>query len=454
MPDRAGAPHARYRGMLLPLGLLGAGMTIAGLVAAGGLRAAWDGLLVIARSQDVLITDYMALVGPGPTFVNAGLIVLVSLALLAVSGDPFNGFTPVTIGLMAGFSLFGKNLFNIWPILLGGWLYSRLERERFAKYLNVTLLATSLSPLVSFMAFAGETPRIWPGVVAGIAVGFFTPQVAAYTFKVQNGMNLYNAGFACGLIAMMTVPALKAFGMEPAAAGYWATGYNLPLGLAVGCVCCGLIAWPLGRGGRRCLRGYRALLRTSGRAPSDYLRAFGGGPVLLNMGINGLISLAVVLCSGGDLNGPTLGGIFAIMGFSAYGKHARNIVPVMAGVLLGSVFNHVPFNAPALQLASLFGTTLAPISGCFGWGAGLLAGFLHSSVVLHAGLPLEGMNLYNNGFSGGLIAIVLYPVLTALLRRRGTVIQNEDYFDVFEEDAPIRAEELDVRGEDEPESSR
>ena len=55
--------------------------------------------------------------------------------------------------------------------------------------------------------------------------------------------------------------------------------------------------------------GYRRLLSTTGRAPSDYLRMFGGGPVLVNMGVNGLIGMAYVFLVGGDLNGPTLGGI-------------------------------------------------------------------------------------------------------------------------------------------------
>ncbi len=124
----------------------------------------------------------------------------------------------------------------------------------------------------------------------------------------------------------------------------------------------------------------------------------------------------------------------------------------MAGVLLGSLLNQVPLNDPSLQLAGLFGTTLAPFSGCFGWPAGVLAGFLHSSVVLHAGLPLSGMNLYNNGFSGGLVAIVLYPILTAMLRHRGAVIHNDDYFDVFEEDEPITEEKLEARGAEQTET--
>ena len=90
-----------------------------------------------------------------------------------------------------------------------------------------------------------------------------------------------------------------------------------------------------------------------------------------------------------------------------------------------------------LQIAGLFGTTLAPISGYFGWPYGVLAGFLHSSVVLYTGSPVAGMNLYNNGFSGGLIAIVLYPAIIAIARRRKPVLQEEDYFENLEHDEPI-----------------
>ena len=121
--------------------------------------------------------------------------------------------------------------------------------------------------------------------------------------------------------------------------------------------------------------------------------------------------MGVILLTGGDLNGPTVGGVLTIVGFSAFGKHAGNIVPIMAGVVLGSFVMHSSVSSGAVQLAMLFGTTLAPISGYFGWPYGVLAGFLHSAVVLYAGTPVAGLNLYNNGFSGGLLAIILYPTI-------------------------------------------
>ena len=408
-----------------------------------------NGLRTICLTEDTLITDYLETVGPGAAFVNAGLVCLFSVALLYFSGDPVNGYTMVVMGLMAGFSLFGKNLVNILPIVLGTYLYAKLKREPFSKYVSVSLLATSLSPMVSYLAFATHRPLMpLVGVLAGLLIGFCMPPLAAYTFRIQNGMNLYNSGFACGVLGMILVPIMTAFSLQPETVLYWSTGHNLRYGLGLGAVCAVLILGGLIRGGRTALRRYRRLLRTSGRAPSDYLRAFGAPAVCINMGINGLLGMVYILLVGGDLNGPTLGGILTIMGFSAYGKHLLNIGPVILGVLIGTVTNHVPINNSSLQLAGLFGTTLAPFSGVFGWPAGVLAGLLHSSVVLQSGLVVAGMNLYNNGFSGGLIAIVLYPILTALIRRRKPTLQDEDFYDLFEHDEPISPKDLDAHQND------
>ena len=136
------------------------------------------------------------------------------------------------------------------------------------------------------------------------------------------------------------------------------------------------------KGVKDVLERYHLLLTTTGRAPNDYLRMFGVGPVLINIGLNGLIGIAYILLVDGDINGPTLGGIFTIMGFSAFGKHPRNIIPVMLGVWLGAYGMHYEPNYPALQLAGLFGTTLAPVSGHFGAVFGVAAGFIHSALVL------------------------------------------------------------------------
>lgn len=445
MPHRPQG-HTHQRNLILfPLSaLFGLLLVIFGLFQAP-FTEVLNGLWAIITSEDVLITDYIDLAGMGAAFFNAGLVTLISVLILYLVDDSANGSTLITIGLMAGFSLFGKNIVNIWPIMFGTSLYAMLKREPLARYVDVAMRTTALAPIVSFL---GCEIGIWAGILIGLIIGFLIPPVSEYTYRIQNGMNLYSLGFACGLMAMMLVPAFKAFGLTPKSAYYWSSGNNLLLGCMLGGLCIVMIVGALSRGAKKTWSAYRKLLRTSGRSPSDYLRVFGGPPVLLNMGINGLIATGYILLIGGDLNGPTIGAIFTIMGFSAYGKHAFNIVPVMAGVLLGSVLNHVPTTSSSLQIAGLFGTTLAPFSGFFGWPFGILAGLLHSSVVLHAGLPLEGMNLYNNGFSGGLVAIVLYPIITSLLRHRRPMLQNEDLFEIFEHDEPQKTSELDQHKDD------
>ena len=400
------------------------------------------GLVTILLSQDVLITDYIALAGPGAAFVNAGLVTALSLGLKWLVDEPHNGTDLVDIGLMAGFALFGKNILNIWPIILGTFLFSRLTREPFGKFVSVSLLATSLSPLVSFVALHPGRFSLPLGLLIGAAVGFVVAPLSSYTYRIQNGMNLYNMGFACGLLAMVIVPLFSAVNRAPQKAHYWATGYNLPLGIMLAVLCTALVLAGSLFGKKDAWKEYLHMVKNmSGRSPSDFLRMFGPGATLINMGINGAISTALILLTGGDLNGPTVGCIFTVMGFSATGKHIRNILPIMAGVLLGSVVFHFSINDPSVQIAVLLCTTLAPFSGCFGWPFGILAGFLHSALVLEAGSVAEGVNLYNNGFSGGLLAIVLYPVISSIVYHRKAMLQDKEYMDVFTDENALSPEE-------------
>lgn len=397
------------------------------------------GLWKIILMEDALITDYVEIAGIGAAFINSALVTLVSILILYFAKETPNGFTLVEIGLMAGFSLFGKNIFNIWPIITGTYLYAKTVKEPFSKHASIALLATALAPVVSYVSLDNGWGNRTVGILIGVAVGFLLPPLASYTYKIQRGLNLYNMGFACGILALILVPLMSAFGAAPTTAHYWATGHNLPFAIVLTILCSVLILFGLffaGRGPKDAWTSYQWILYTSGRAPSDYIRMFGTAPVLINIGINGLLATTLILVTGGDLNGPTIGGIMSIMGFSAFGKHARNIVPVMLGVVLGGICMKWGINHSSVQLAMLFGTTLAPIAGCYGWPFGVLAGFLHSAVVLHAGTPVEGINLYNNGFSGGLIAIVLYPILTTAFGRTKLEMQIEDYFEAYKSELP------------------
>jgi hypothetical protein len=124
-----------------------------------------------------------------------------------------------------------------------------------------------------------------------------------------------------------------------------------------------------------------------------------------------------VLLVGGDLNGPVIGAILTIVGFAACGKHPRNVAPIMLGVFLGSLAKTWSASDPSIVLAALFGTTLAPIAGRFGWHWGVVAGVVHSSAATSVGTLHAGLNLYNNGFAAGIVASVLAPVIIAIRGR-------------------------------------
>ncbi len=171
-------------------------------------------------------------------------------------------------------------------------------------------------------------------------------------------------------------------------------------------------------GRKELIPSYQKILGCPGIAGTDYLKDEGGAAAALNMAVNGLFATVFVIIVGGDLNGPTLGGIFSIIGFSTTGKHLRNIAPVMFGVLLASCVKSWNISDPSPMLAFLFSTALAPISGEFGALVGLIAGFLHSSVALNVGIIYGGMNLYNNGFASGIVAIFLVPVILSIRDRR------------------------------------
>ena len=91
-------------------------------------------------------------------------------------------------------------------------------------------------------------------------------------------------------------------------------------------------------------------------------------------------------------------------------KHIGNVWPILAGVFLANLLNVHELNATTALLGALFGTTLAPIAGFYGPIYGIVAGVLHMAMVSNISYLHAGMNLYNNGFSGGFIAAALVPL--------------------------------------------
>jgi hypothetical protein len=378
-----------------------------------------QGLYHIIVEPDFLITDYIVIGGIGAAFVNAGLLMLITLFLLYLLKEDIQGITVAAIYLMGGFGLFGKNIFNIWLILIGVILFSLIQKERINKNIYIAFFGTSLAPILSEIYFGlniSLPAKILLGFIVGISIGLLLPPLSAHLSFIHKGYNLYNVGFAAGILGTIIVSLFRSYGFISYSQLIWSKGNNLLFSIFFGLQFLSMILIGFFLDARR-LSGVRRIFSYSGVAGSNYIESESFGSSLMNMGLNGLLAMGYILIINGDLNGPTLGGILTIMSFGACGKHLKNIIPLFVGVALGSLTKIWYINDPHIQLAALFGTGLAPIAGHYGWFYGIIAGFINSSVVLNSGILHGGMNLYNTGFSAGITAAVMIPVLEIIKKR-------------------------------------
>ena len=170
------------------------------------------GFLAIQISETGLITDPISTGGAGAALLNASLVLLLSTLLIRFLGLPVTGASMACLFLMGGFALLGKNLLNIVPILVGGWLHALYRRERFAKYVYLTLYATCLSPMVSFLMVRVRPGLRWLAMgLCGLMVGFLIPAIAGFTTRIHQGYNLYNVGFAAGILGLGIASVFKGF---------------------------------------------------------------------------------------------------------------------------------------------------------------------------------------------------------------------------------------------------
>ncbi len=379
-----------------------------------------QGLVKILTSPANLITDYFQLANVGATLVSAGFMLLFSLGVIRVSGANITGAVIAGLFTVTGFSFFGKNILNTLPIMLGVYAYAKALRLPFSTVVVQSLFATSLGPLVSEICFnvgLPPLPAVGLGIASGVLVGFMITPLAAHCIKFHQGYSLYNIGFTAGLIGMVFMAVLRGFGVTIETVSILSQGNNMPFGM----ILYGLFALMLLvslRLNRWRFKGLAYLFSLSGALSTDFTALAGFGATGINMALLGMMGTSYALAVGGEINGPVIGGIFTLVGFGAYGKHVRNVTPVLLGVFLVNLVNIHDVQATFAVLAALFGTTLAPIAGRYGVFAGVIAGALHMSLVTNIGFLHAGMNLYNNGFSGGFIAALLSPLWEAVGRMR------------------------------------
>lgn len=373
-----------------------------------------SGMMTILVSPSQLFTDYMEIASVGSTLLNVAIMLCISIYSYKKLEIPLNGTVIGSLGMLAGFSFFGKNLFNSIPFMIGVWIYTKVTKQNYRNYVIVGLFGSALGPLISFLAFSGVLPQGWSVLIAyalGIFIGFILPQLSTQFLGFHQGFSLYNVGFTAGIIGMVVLGFMNAFGIEVETRTLTSTQsplilYQLLIGF---CVILIVTSFYLHFKKKEKYH-FKLLLKLSGRLPSDFVEMTNLATVTLNMSIIGFILLGYVLMNGGQLNGPIVGSIIGVMSFGAFGNQVKNTVPVLVGIMIGSYLTGVEPTSTSALIAAIFGTTLAPVSGYYGPLAGMIAGFVHITLVSHVVVMHGGLNLYNNGFAGGFVAAVLVPI--------------------------------------------
>lgn len=392
-------------------------MLLFGILSASPIKTI-SGLLDILVSPSALLTDYIVVGGLSSAFVNSSLVTLLVLCILDYNKIKYNGTTISSTFIVAGFSLFGKNILNILPIFLGVFIYAKFNGDSFKKYIYTALLGTSVAPVVSEVAFnmvdfGVNLQSIVLSVIVGTMLGFFLPTIALECLRILQGFNLYTTGFACGLIGILVTSLMSSFGYPQKLNMLWSEGRNIYLCAFLFLLFASFIIYGYILNGNS-FNGYADVYRHSGRAVADFTLMDGIPVSFINMGVIGVFSLFYLIVLEGDVNGPTISGIFTIVGFGALGKHLKNMIPPMLGVLFMSFISNLSISDPSVQLSALFVTSLAPISGQFGPLWGIVAGVLHCSIVSCITSLHGGLNLYNNGFAAGLVVLIILPLIEAL----------------------------------------
>ena len=377
----------------------------------------------ILISPSILLTDYVYVGGLGATLLNVGIMLLVNIFMIKRLKLAMSGPVYACLMILVGFSFFGKNILNTIPIYLGIWLFAKRKHIPFKSLIISILLSSGLGPLVSYAMFGFGLEyyvSIPLGIICGVAAGFVIPSFAAHTLSFHEGYNLYNTGFALGIIAAVFNGIFSLFDLKSETLGYLQgfddknqiIFYIYLYGVAVFFIAAALIK------NKNAFTEYRKLLKTTGRLVANYIRDFSVEAVMINYAVLSIAIATIMLVFRVPMNGIIFGSIISILGCASFGLHIRNTYPIWIGcaiaiaiklIMQGNlaiidnklIFNFTVGEHCSLIVAFIFATGLAPICGKYGFVYGLVGGMIHM-IFTPLVLPLQGgFDLYNNGFSAG-----------------------------------------------------
>lgn len=395
---------------------------LASVLTSSSFSETLQGFWTILSSPAQLTPDYFEIGTVAGTFLNVGMTGLGCVAVFAASGFALNGLSMMAFFLTIGFSFFGMNFLNMWPCILGTWLFTHVARIPFKSQANIAIFATSLSPFVSEGMWrhpATETMlgSVLFGILLGVICGFLMPILCQHGPNLHKGYSLYNAASVAGFIGVLLFSILfRALGVEIPTSG--AIVHTHPIAVNTFAIATSVVSIAAGfiLNGKS-FKGYTGLLKSSAYR-CDYTNSFGVPLTLINIGVFGLFVTAYYNLIGASMTGPTAGAIICLLAVTPCGTHVLNMIPIMLGYALATTFCAFDLTTQAIIVGVCFSAALSPITSRFGALAGVLAGLVHACTVTTVVTFHGGLCLYNGGFTCGITAIILVPVLEFFLEAK------------------------------------
>ena len=423
------------------LKLLFAFLTAAFLIAAVCMPdrgTMFSGLWKILTLPSKVSTNYFAVGGYAATFLNMGLVALLSLGLFLVFKGTPNNVSTLAFILTLGFGSWGINILNIWPTVFGVMVYCLVKKEKFGANVNAMLFSTGIAPLITDLliryphaeVIGFNLPGLGMALLVGFVIGFFLPAGLAHSPKVHKGFDLYSAALPIGMTAFFLQATLfKTMGVSLPAAPDAAT-LQVASPVIVNTFCCvvfGLcIVFALLLGCKP--KDYWQLLSDPALV-NNFSSTYGNATFLMNVGIYGLFILGYYNLVGATFNGVTFGVIFCMLACCNSGSHPGNVWPIMLGYVVSSVvFGWLSTlaggtftgaaNAQAIVVGLCYANGLSPIADKYGWRFGFIAAVMHYLLVTSVPSLHGGYCLYNGGFTAALICLILVPELERFFKTK------------------------------------
>ncbi|VWL85606.1 DUF1576 domain-containing protein [Oceanivirga miroungae] len=369
------------------------------------LENIYRGLVIITKSNNILTTDYFYIAGTSAALINASVITLLNILLLYKLDLRINGFIITAIFLMLGYALMGKTLLNIIPFYIGTYFHAKFLKKSYRSVVVGALMSTSLAPVVSSIPYIG--------FILAIIISFIFPFVTKHVVHFHSGYSLYNSGLAGGMIGIVLYSVVKASGIEfDLNNGYYDKfDYRLFILLLMYFIFLMILGYIRTR--KNFIKKLLNLYKHTGILVSDFIQKDGLEISLFNMGTLGVLGLLIIIYYQ-RLNGPVLTGLFALVAFGGFGKHLKNVYPILIGVIASKyIFSH-DISITIFLLTVFLSTTLAPIAGKFGVINGIIAGILFYATVTSVGTVHGGINLYNSGLAAGIVVSVYLPIILGI----------------------------------------